>query len=250
MSLQADLRDLFERDSTLRALRSRLDAGLRRQRLQQKKLDDLQGQADEVQTEIKKLRAKVHDLETDSQAANEKLDAYGQQMSQVKNNKEYSALLVEANTLKEAKAGVDDETLQLMGQIEGFEGRGSGVQQQIEEQRKLLEITATEVAEAQDEVGEQVDAMSRERDTAAGKIPGDVLAQYEQLWEDTDGEAVAMIEEQDRKRREYTCSGCFMALPVEHVNRVLTKPDVVTQCSSCDRILLISEDIKTELAPS
>ena len=250
MSLQADLRDLFERDSTLRALRSRLDAALRRRRLQQKKLDDYQVQADEVAGEVKKLRAKVHDLETDSQAANSKLDAYGEQMSQVKNNKEYSALLVEANTLKEAKAKVDDETLQLMQQIEGFEGRGASVGQQMDEQRKLLDITAAEVDAAQEEVGEQVDAMAKEREEAAKKIPDDVLSRYEQLWEDTEGEAVATIEEQDRKRREYTCSGCFMALPVEHVNRVITKPDLITQCSSCDRILLISEDIKTELATS
>ncbi len=250
MSLQDQLRDLSTRDAHVRGLSRRLDAGKRRRTAQQKKLDQLNQQLAELQEELKRAQAHVGSLEADAAAADAKTAKLREQMNTVKTNKEYSALLVEVNTLKIEQAKIDDLILEQMEGVEEKKSRVAELEEKAAEQRRLVELADREVDEARAEVGDQLDETTKERDAAAAQVPDDVLALYRKLDADTDGEAVCGIEEQDRKRMEYTCGGCYMALPIEKVNAAITKPDVLTQCPYCDRILLISEEIRSGLAPS
>lgn len=250
MSLQADLKELYARDQRLNALRSRLDSAIRRRDLQNRKLDQLRQQHSEIDDQVKSLRADLHSMEVDTDAADRKLAEYSERMNAVTNNKEFSALSAEANQLKELKAKFDDKSLAQLQRIEGFEEEAGGISAKMDDQQKLIDLTSAEVTEAESEIGDQLAEVEKERDEAAAQIPDAVLRKYRQLMADNDNEALAGIEEQDKKRREYTCLGCYMALPVEHVNRVITRPDELTQCSACHRILVDTQEIAESLAPS
>ena len=63
------------------------------------------------------------------------------------------------------------------------------------------------------------------------------------------GYALAEIEEQDRRRMEYTCGACFMSLPIQVVNATLTAQDKPVTCSSCGRILFAKAELKEALIP-
>lgn len=250
MTLQANLEDLAARDSRLSALRSRLDAGLRRQKAQQTKLDQLQQQHDELHGQLKHAQAHANTLEQEAQSSEARTTKLRDQMNSVKTNKEYSALLVEVNALKAEQGKLEEMVLEHMEKIEERKAELAELVARIAEQQKLLDMASKEVAEAESEVGDQLAEVTAERDEAAALIPADALALYRKLLDDHDGEAVCGVEEQNKRRMEYTCHGCFMALPIEKVNAAITKPDAVTQCNSCGRILIIPAEIREGLSPS
>ena len=64
---------------------------------------------------------------------------------------------------------------------------------------------------------------------------------------------MAPIEELDRRRHEYTCSSCQMAVPVETLSTLLrpsspTKP--ITRCVSCGAILYLETAMAERLQGS
>lgn len=250
MTLQANLEELAARDSRLSALRSRLDAGLRRQKAQQNRLDQLQQQHDELADQVKHAKAHAGTLEQEAKSAEDRTDKLREQMNSVKTNKEYSALLVEVNTLKAEQGRLEELVLEQMEKIEERQVELTDLQSKVADQQKLVDMATSEVKEAESEVGDQLTEVTAERDEAAKLIPDDVLAMYRKLLDDHDGEAVCGVEEQNKRRMEYTCDGCYMALPIEKVNAAISKPDEVTPCNSCGRILIVPAEIREGLSPS
>lgn len=247
VSLQEKLYDLFLLDQQVRGLRTRLDAATRRLTLQDKKLDQLRQQQAELADQSKHAQAEVSTLEHQASDAEERVGKLREQMNSVRNNKEYSAMLVEVNTLKDEKGKLEDEALAKMSSVDDLKQRLTEVEAQVESQAKLVESAKAEVQSAKDEVGVQLDDATTKRDAAAAEVPADTQTVFERLAEQYEGEAMAQIEEQDRRRREYTCGGCYMELPIERVNAVMVKPDSLVTCPSCNRFLFIKQELKEEL---
>lgn len=247
MPLQDKLYDLFLLDQQMRGLRTRLNAATRRLNLQQTRLDQLNQQQSELSAQSKHAQAEVAGLEHQAQDADERVNKLREQMNNVRNNKEYSAMLVEVSTLKDEKSKLEDQALEKMGQLDTLKERLTEVQAQTQQQAKLVKSATDEVQNAKDEVGVQLSDTTAKRDEAADQIPADVLSQFERLADHYEGETLGEIEEQDRKRREYTCSGCYMELPIERVNALMTRPDELVTCPSCNRFLFIKQELKASI---
>ena len=63
-----------------------------------------------------------------------------------------------------------------------------------------------------------------------------------------DGDAMAQVEEIDRRHRDYACGSCHMTVPFENVAVLLSGADTLVRCSACDRILYMQEETKGALA--
>ena len=212
------------------------------------KLEQLQQQHDELTDHFRHVQARAANLESESKDLEQRIDKQRDQMNTVKTNKEYSALLVEVNTLKIEKGKLEEQALEELGRVDELRGEIDELEQKIAEQRKLVEGAAHDVQAARDAVGDKLDEATAQRNEAAGKIPEAALKTFEKLAEDYDGEAMAAIVEQDRKRMEYTCDGCFTILPFECVNAAITRADEVVVCPNCDRILYMDKELKADLS--
>ena len=84
--------------------------------------------------------------------------------------------------------------------------------------------------------------------SSAANIPGVELKVFNDLAEAYDGEAMAKVEEIDRRRREYSCGSCNLALPFEAVAALLGRSDTLVRCTACDRILYLNEETRGALA--
>jgi predicted nucleic acid-binding Zn-ribbon protein len=247
VSLQEKLYDLFLLDQQVRGLRTRLDAATRRLNAQSTKLRQLHQQHAELTDQHKHAAAEVSTLEHEANDAEERVGKLREQMNSVRNNKEYSAMLVEVNTLKDEKSKLEDQALEKMAVVDGLKERVEEVEAQVQRQTTLVESAEAEVLSAKDEVGVQLDDATAKRDAASAEVPADVLSVFNRLADHYDGETLGEIEEQDRRRREYTCGGCYMELPIERVNALMMKPDELVTCPSCNRFLFIKQELKAEI---
>ncbi|QDU71887.1 zinc ribbon domain-containing protein [Mucisphaera calidilacus] len=243
MALQDRIRDLSLADQAVRGLSGRLEANQRRQKSQQRKLDQLLNKAAEVSEQLKQQQAIVTTMEKQIGEIDLKVAKHREQMNTVTSNKEYSALLVEMNTLKVEKTKIEEKMLVEMERLEELKNQAAELDEQSGNHKKLVQKAEADVIEAREEVGVKLDEAIAEREKATIDIPPDVLTMFERLGESYEGEAVAPIEEQDRRRREYNCGGCFMSLPVEIINGLIMRRDEVITCPSCRRILYIKQDL-------
>jgi len=74
-------------------------------------------------------------------------------------------------------------------------------------------------------------------------VPAEALHVFDRLAETYEGEAMAPVIEEDRRRMEYICGGCYMQIPVEKVNLLISSDELV-RCSSCARILYVESALK------
>lgn len=248
MSLQEQLRELFRLDQRVRGLRTRLDAAIALHKTQKTKLDAFTRQRDELTLQIKHAKVKATELERQVNEIDTRINHLREQMNSVKNNKEYSALLIEVNTIKNDKGKLEEETLQQLTQVDMLAASLESAQQKVTDQEKLVQVAQQEVDARQLEVGQQLDEATRERDEAHAKVPADARAVFQKQASIHDGEAMAAVVEEDRRHLEYSCEGCYMGLPIERVNTVISQPDAIVTCPSCGRILYADKQFRQAMS--
>ncbi|MEX0655042.1 MAG: C4-type zinc ribbon domain-containing protein [Phycisphaeraceae bacterium] len=248
MPLQDHLYELFLLDQQVRGLRSRLDAGLRRHQAQQNKLEQLQQQHHELSSQLRLTQTKAQSLEKQSSDHEARITELRNRMNNVTSNKEYSALLVEVNTLKIEKGKLEDQALEQMSEVETLKQHAEEIAGKIEAQKTLLAGAEKDVAEARAEVGDRLDDVTAKRDAAAAAIPADARAVFERLADSYEGESMAEVEEANRRRMEYNCGGCYMSLPIERVNGIMMRNNELVTCPNCNRILYMNPELKSALS--
>ena len=248
MPLQQQLYDLFLLEQQVRGLESRLEGAMRRVRAQQAKLDRLSRQDAELRDQIKRAKVKVAASEDQIQGGQDRINKLREQMNQVKSNKEYSALLIEVNTLKVETGKIEDQALEEMGQVDLLENELSEVAVKVADQQKLAQLAQGEVDKCQAEVGHELQGLKVRRDDAAALVSDDVRGVFNRLADAYEGQAMATVVEENRRAMEYSCGGCYMSIPVERVNSLMSYPDQFVECPSCGRILFMDQELKATLA--
>jgi predicted nucleic acid-binding Zn-ribbon protein len=243
MSLNDALRELFLVDQQLRGLSHGLDAAKAHCRSQQSKIDQFNRQLTELTGQLRQTQATEQNFENDAASIEERINRLRDQMNSAKTNKEYSAFLVEVNTLKIDKGKIDERALELLGQVDTLKAKIEDIRTRLAEQEKIKAMAEQEVAKRQAEVGDQLAVLKTQRDAAAAKVSPSELAIFERLAESMEGEAMAAVQQEDPREMEFVCGGCYMSIPVERVNQLVTQ-DRMVRCTSCTRILYLSSEVK------
>ncbi|MDX1564709.1 MAG: C4-type zinc ribbon domain-containing protein [Phycisphaeraceae bacterium] len=246
MTLHDALHALFVLDQQVRGLQSRLDSAAHHVRSQEIKIKQLNDQLNELKDQLKQTRASEANLESEAVGIEERINKLREQMNNAQTNKEYSAFLVEVNTLKVDKAKKEEEALELMSEIEALEAKVQEAENRLNEQKKIKSVADQELANRTSEVGQQLEELKRKRESAASEVPDKPLALFNKMADDTEGEAMAPVVREDPRRLEFTCGGCYMSIPAETINRLFSQEDVV-QCTSCRRILFLEKELRQSM---
>ena len=248
MTLTTDLLSLFRIDSQVRGLRSRLDSARRYLDTQDRILNDLGQQCEEVKLRRRHIQATIGNLEGEVAVTDERLEKLRGELNIATTNKQYTAVLTELNTAKLARSDVEDRIIEKMETVEECGRQLEKVAQDTAERTKVRSVAETQLQQRHDEVGTRLAELERERDTAANCIPGTDLKLFDELAEAYDGEAVAPVEEIDRRRREYVCGSCNLNLPFEAVTALMGQGDKLVVCPACGRILFLQDETRGALA--
>ena len=172
----------------------------------------------------KNLRIKEKDLEVVA-AKRGKADAH---LWEVKTNKEYSAVLVEIEDIKQEKARTEEEILALMEMQEKLT---------VEVREAEARLKAREEQGSQDEasvrqqlgtVEAELAGVRDERASLARAVPANILADYERILKARGGLAIAPV-------TTGVCGGCRVTIRPQALQEL--RGATLMRCESCGRYL-------------
>ncbi len=241
------LLNLYRVDAQVRALRRRLDSAQHYLQTQTKLFKTVNQQLEELQTRKRHLQATIGNFEGEIASIDERIEKLRGELNSAVTNKQYAAVLNELNTVKATRSELEDRILQEMERIEQLDEQFEVLQKQRGERDKVRDVAAGELKQREAEIGQRLAELSDERDAAAAEVPAAELAIFDEMADAYDGEAMAPIEEIDRRHREYACGACHMHVPFEQISVLVGGGDALVRCTACNRILYLQEETRGSL---
>jgi predicted nucleic acid-binding Zn-ribbon protein len=195
---------------------------------------ELEQATEGLQAAQKNKRDRDKDLEAGAQKV-EKLKA---RSSEIKNNKEYQALLKEIETAEQENKAIEDDILALMEKIDAASAGISAAEQRSREDETVINAEQKQHEAEFATVEKELKGVEQARNGMVARVKPVVLSQYQKLFNTKAG--IAMVEV-----RGESCSGCYMSIPPQVFVNVKKNETIIT-CPNCGRILYFKEAIKSE----
>ena len=181
---------------------------------------------------VTNLQLEQRTCEGDIEQRNQQIAKYQQQLSAVKKNEEYTALLNEIETAKKQIGIKEERIISLMIEIDDAKARLVGDKKRIEGELKNIDSQCKSIDVELEEAIKARAGLEQERIPVMESIEGATLTRYQRIRisKKTGPALVPMNGE--------ICTGCNMALPPQIANEVLdpAKPKLHS-CYHCGRML-------------
>ena len=193
-------------------------------------VEEARKQAEQAKTRLdaarKDQRAKEKDLEV-VQAKRSKNEA---RLYEVKTNKEYSAVLIEIEEIKQEKARMEEEVLVLMEAQERLTGdirEAEGRFKQRESEGRSQEATLKEQLRG---IETDLTGVRTERKELATKLPANILADYDRILRARSGLALVPV------TKPNFCGACRMTITPQRLQELRAQSSLIP-CESCGRYI-------------
>jgi len=227
-------------ENRLRAAKAKLARCRRNVIIQENQVRSLQNALEAKKEELQLTKVQCDRLELELKTGDEQTAKLRAALNSAKTNKEYAALLTQLNTTKADNSKVETQILELMKDMEADEAERESIRKQIDEQKQQLEQTRAETEQSAEKYQAEIEEIQVEWNQVAHTIPSKPLEIFNRVAETYDGQAVAVIEQQEGKTGAYSCGGCFMNIATEFVNLLMTKDDII-RCPNCTRIVVLGD---------
>jgi hypothetical protein len=177
-------------------------------------------------TTRKDLRSKEKDLEVTA-GKRTKTEA---RLWEVKTNKEYSAVLLEIEEIKQEKAQTEEEILALMELQERLTGDLREAETRLKTREEQAREDEARVRKKLGEVEAELAIVRAERQSRAREITASLLSSYERILKARGGVAVAAV------GAGPVCGACRVSIRPQAMQELRTTGDLML-CESCGRYL-------------
>jgi predicted nucleic acid-binding Zn-ribbon protein len=174
----------------------------------------------------KNIRAREKDLDV---SAAKRAKAEGR-LYEVKTNKEYSAVLVEIEDIKQEKSRIEEEILALMEMQERLSADIREAETQLQARERQGKAEEADLRQKLAAVEAELTVVRAERATLARELPVAVIASYDRILKARGGLAMA------EALPSGICAGCRMAIRPQAMQELRAQADLIT-CESCGRYL-------------
>lgn len=205
------------------------------QRVEQikRKLDAGREELESLKSELTEVK-KTHALrESDLNGLQDKLNKSREQLYAVTSNREYDAITVEIDTIKEKISQAEDEILEMIEREEQISARVNELQPQLSEFEQELADRQKELEQKIQATENEYQAYLKQREQLLETIKRPALYQYERIRKGLGNSAVATVQSS-------ACSACFSSLPPQKIVEIKMMNRLI-HCESCGRILVYSE---------
>jgi predicted nucleic acid-binding Zn-ribbon protein len=248
MSVTESLLRVFRVDQQLQGLQSRLRAAERFLGEQTKQVQTLDSKRESIAAQLKQSQATVANHEGEMSRIDARIEQLREQMNAARTNKEYKAFLTEVNTLKADRSASETAALEVMTKADELKKTLGELDAQRAEREKMRKVADEDRTKRAEEIKDRLNQLTKEREQLASQVPAPAMAIYVDLMKRMGDEAMAHVEELDRRRHEYSCGSCQMAVPVETLNALIrgsaaNSTNPVTLCVNCGCILYMEEEM-------
>ena len=188
----------------------------------------IQGRYDELELDRKTRSTALTDLEANKVKFNEDL-------MQVKNQKEYAAILKEIDSVKAQISEHEEAILRDMEEIEKLKGELATHEEHIKQEREAVEQETTEVRNAEASAKETIAALGGKRDELEQGMPVALLKAVKRIELRRQGLFLA-------EAIDGTCQTCFVRCRPQ-VFQEIRQATAVHSCSNCRRYLYYPDSV-------
>jgi predicted nucleic acid-binding Zn-ribbon protein len=230
------LLEVQDHDTAIDQLRHRREALPERAELDstETRLSVLDRRTKEVGTQRDELASRQSGLEQQIEASKSRRAELERRMfgGQVTAPRELQAMDDEVKHLVRHIAELEDREIEVMEALEPLDAElTTGEIERVALEEEAIRLRDA-IALSEASLGADLAVQSAERDGAAGGVPQELLARYEQLRKKLGGTGAARL-------IGGSCGGCHLALPSMEVDRIRKAlPDTIITCDQCGRILI------------
>ena len=195
---------------------------------------------DELEAVVNEARRERQEAETVVADSQEKLKHFQEQVSMVRNQREYGALLQEIDQVKDLIRRTEEEGLAALE-------RQEEAQQPLAEKREAFSGLDGRYTEALEQwetekptVAERAEQLKGSIEQLRGEVPPNMLLRFDRIRERYGGSAVAEVKglERGRMPKIWHCAACNYRVRPHVVMQILNEGTIVL-CDSCKRILYL-----------
>ena len=228
----------------LQAIDSELNQiGIRKKDLPGKKIS-LEEKLRAVQEKLEQEKSRLDEaarnhkqMEESLRKGIENLKRTKERLLEVKNNKEYQAMLKEIETAEKASGEIETQIIALMEEMDQL---AVLVKQDEETLRQAVSEHEREKKNLEDEldaVDADTQAWTEKRADLQKMLPGDLLDRYEKVRKRNNGIGVISV-------WKSVCNGCHMNIPPQMYNEV-QRSEALLSCPNCNRIMYFEDQEKS-----
>jgi predicted nucleic acid-binding Zn-ribbon protein len=184
-----------------------------------KKYDEIKARHTEYENKVKKI--------------NEGMIRTKERLLEVKNNKEYQAMLKEIETAETARGDVETEIISILDELENLAVLVKKDQETLNEQRKKYEEERKLIEADLNSVDTDFVHCEQQRAGLTDKVPVDLLARYEKIKKRNNGVGVISV-------WKSVCNGCHMNIPPQLYIELQKTSDLIA-CPNCQRIMYFQD---------
>jgi len=182
-----------------------------------------------VTDEIETLQKQRKDLELEVQGENDHMAKAKTKLPSVKTNKEYTAILVEIDTIKEKVSKIEDKELEVMETLEVKAKEIPGVENKCKEEDANFNEYRLKKETEEKRFKQELEGLMVKRKNISDQLDKPTLKNYEKIFTSREGRAVAGL-------RENVCQGCFQQVLPQTVIDVKIG-EKIHQCNGWMRFL-------------
>ena len=175
------------------------------------------------------LKAQHADNETKIKKLNEGIVKTRERLLEVKNNKEYQALLKEIEIAEASRSDLETVIISILDELEKLSVQVKKDQTALDEYRKKYEEERMILESDLNSMAADSVSWEQKRVDLKKKVPAELLARYEKIKSRNNGIGVSAV-------WKAVCNGCHMNIPPQLYNE-LQKSSELHSCPNCHRIM-------------
>lgn len=197
-------------------------------------LDEAQVEFDTFKEKYDKDRSAKNEVETSYEENKTQLEKAQKKLPEVKNNKEYEAVLKEMDVLKKNVNDAEEKILELSEAVDKYQSEDESITKKLEDAKAAYEAGLKQRDEENSDLTTELADNKEKREEAVKSVKKSLLAKYDRVRNARNNLAVVRVEDE-------TCTGCYIKVPPQLYVEVVKDKELL-QCPNCQRFLYYKHD--------
>ena len=187
----------------------------------------------EQKDRLKELEVEMHKRDVSIAQINDKINKFKDQLFLVTNNKQYDALMLEIDHLKEQRGTNETESIAFLEEKETLTESVESMESELGELSQNLRVRKEKLETAISQSAEEKTSLEQQRTEQVNGIDLNIVSVYDRVMKAKDGLAVVHLSDS-------SCGGCGARIPAQTITEVRAKI-VMHRCDVCGRFIYNQE---------